>query len=124
MYFDKEEFYKTEIAPLIANIKSKCAAESVPFFMAFCTKNDTTGTKYEKEMVYPDSYNLELKKDLFPDLVNVTIGFKTVLPSEEEDLMNIDVDDLFIEDTDNDNDENGNENDLPEEEFDFTQKKQ
>lgn len=90
--FDKRDNYKDILEDKIMEIKRICHREKLPMFITVCVKNDESGTEYEKEMVSAATCNLSLKNDQIAKMVNVTLGFDTIQPTEtlvvdSEDLL-------------------------------------
>lgn len=79
--FNKEEFYNEEIEKRIIELKQLCNREKIPFFVAVCVKNDKHGTEYKKDMLTAQICDVELKDDIVPKLVNVTLGFDIIQPT-------------------------------------------
>lgn len=73
--FDKNEFYKKELKPLIEQIKLKCEANAVGFFISVCTENSEEETKYENDGNLPQSIGLELADDQLTRHLLVSRGF-------------------------------------------------
>lgn len=84
--FNKELVYKNSIEPLVNEIKKICCKEKMPMFIAVCVSNDKTKTEYEKDVVSADISEIKLTEDIIPNLINVTLGFDTVIPNEAIDL--------------------------------------
>lgn len=90
--FDKEQFYKEEILPLLTEIKKKCNRNRVPFYFSACVKNNEQESIYKNDMLAAYSNNIFLHDDRFPDYVNVFNGMTTVyknnvLEMEMEDVL-------------------------------------
>lgn len=50
-YYDKTEYVKDNIEPLVRQIKILCSSENIPMFISIATANDKTGTKYDNDVV-------------------------------------------------------------------------
>lgn len=79
--FNKEAFYNEEIEKKIIELKQLCNRENLPFFVAVCVKNDKNETEYKKDMLTAQICEVELKDDIIPKLVNVTLGFDIIQPT-------------------------------------------
>lgn len=81
--FDKTEEFKSEIEPLLDQIKSLCTVKGIPFFMTACIKNDANGSEYYTDGRFCGSGGFILKDDRITKHFNVATGFDTV-PHREE----------------------------------------
>ncbi len=84
--FDKEQFFKKNILPTVKQLVSLCSAYDIPMFFSSCVAEDGKESKYVNEAVTPESHQLKLTKDIFSDLLAVTLGFTTVPPIEKIDM--------------------------------------
>ena len=84
--FNKEEFYNEEIEKRVIELKQICAREKLPMFICICTQNDKNGTIYKKDMISPTTHGIELKENLIPKFVDVTLGFETVQPRQDIEI--------------------------------------
>ena len=84
--FDKEAFYNEEIVKRVFELKQICAREKIPMFISFCVKNDKSGSFYKHDMISPGPHEIEIKDNLFPKFVNVTLGFDTIQPRTDVEI--------------------------------------
>jgi hypothetical protein len=80
--FNKENIYNEKIQNLILEMKKICTLEGLPMFVAVCVSNDENGTVYKKDAVSANTSDIDLTNDIIPGLINVTLGFETVLPQD------------------------------------------
>ena len=74
--FNYEKLHKSEIQPLINEIKKICAKNKVPFFACVAVSNSEKGTEYEYDGVLPGFLNLKLGDDQFAKHLCVANGFE------------------------------------------------
>lgn len=77
--FDKTEFYKETLQPILSQLKMECASHNVPFFVTVVTKNSEAGTEYHSDMVLA-SAKTQLADDRISKMLLHMRGFPTVLP--------------------------------------------
>ncbi len=79
---DNTELYKNEIEPLLMKIRSICNENKIPYFTAFGTMVSENG-EYEKgvgllcQSLPPESMEIEVKDNKFPDFINIVNGATT-----------------------------------------------
>jgi hypothetical protein len=84
--FNKEKFYTANIEEKVNELVALCSQEDIPMFIAICVSNDNKKTCFKKEVVTAATHNIHLKEDIIPKLIDVTLGFDTVLPSKMTDI--------------------------------------
>ena len=82
--FDKTAVYRSAIAPLVKDLVKACAIHDVPLYLCAAVKNTDEKTEYVQDGVSAITSGLVLSDDWFPKMVNVSLGFDTVLRSESK----------------------------------------
>lgn len=100
--YDKQEFYKEEIANKVSELKLLCMQQKIPYYMAFAVANNEEDTEYVTEALIPFSNNIQLKRDRFPDYINIGNGFTTTpyvntIPEIDIDMINMEFEDEYEE---------------------------
>ena len=89
---DLTEKYKAHIAPLMRALCKECSIYGIPMYACVAVKNDENGTVYEQEGVSAITNGLTLKDDWFVKMVNVSLGFDTVLREDTTVVHNAEED--------------------------------
>ncbi|MDO4647448.1 MAG: hypothetical protein Q4B26_02270 [Eubacteriales bacterium] len=85
--FDKENEYKTLIAPEIKKIKKLCVENGIPFFFQACYKSEKSATTYANAGNLCGSNEIVLHDDKFTEHLKVELGFQTEVPSRMPMIM-------------------------------------
>lgn len=76
MTYDKETVFNEKIKKHIAEIRKICVLNGIPFFYAFCVKNDEKESKYKYHMFSGMETDLQPTQNNFPEFVKVMCGMK------------------------------------------------
>lgn len=76
MTYDKESVYNDKIKKHITEIRKICVLNGIPFFFAFCTKNDDNKSQYRYHMFSGMETELMPTQNNFPEFVKVMCGMK------------------------------------------------
>lgn len=82
--FNKRNEYESLILGKVEEIKRLCHMHKIPMFITVCVENTKDKTVYEKEMISASTCRYELIDDQIAKHVNVSLGFNTIQPSQEE----------------------------------------
>ena len=96
--FNKEEVVENELKKKIKEIKEICQKEKIPMFISLCYRNTDEKSYYYDDMIGSKSNGIILKDDRFRNYVNITNGFKTILPTNDIEMLDDDF--LSIDDFD------------------------
>lgn len=87
---ETDDFYKTDIEPLISALKNKCRKNKIPFFICVCTNPGTLvnncndnifqykNPEYKYNMVSPYYCKMNLNSDVIAECIKVSRGFHAV----------------------------------------------
>lgn len=93
--FDRTEDYEKKIKPLLKELNRLCVISGIPYFAAFCVKEQEGQTSYRNVVYSANSLNTKLSDDQICKHINVANGFDTVLHQPEVDFSAFDdMDDL------------------------------
>lgn len=99
--YDKREFYKKKVEPLVNEITKLCVLEGLPIFIAAPVTNTEKETSYVYDGIFTGSMQINLTDDKLEDFIMVTRGaeVKSLVAINEfsKDAMNYIMDDSFID---------------------------
>jgi hypothetical protein len=86
--FDKTEVFKSEIAPILGDIKEICKKEKIPFFFTLAvSEQGEAKTKCRQDALTPPGLGIALYDDRIRDHVLICLGgyiaLKTGIPHEK-----------------------------------------
>ena len=76
--YDKKEYYKEKIAPLIKEIKLLCDREHIPMFISIPIQDDGRDTIYQSSMLSCAAVGVKLSDDHLPKFACILNGFDVV----------------------------------------------
>ena len=86
--YNKKDYCKQEIEPLVAQLKTLCAKERIPFFFTACVADEEDNSEYYQELLSPGAIGIDIKDSKFERLMNVMRGFRTV-PMHQDDSLEL-----------------------------------
>lgn len=85
--FNKNEYYETEIEPLVNELRSKCNENKIPFFVAFGTMMKDglfpKGEGIKCTALIPEVLSIDSNDSFFADFINIVNGAQTVYGAPE-----------------------------------------
>ena len=80
-YYDKTDYYNSNIEPIVHELKKECGTNNIPFFITIATKNTETGTHYESDMILA-SAQTHLTDNRISKMLLALNGVDTKLPDQ------------------------------------------
>lgn len=88
--FDRTEDYNEKIKPILKELNRMCVICGIPYFGAFCIKEQDGKTYYKNILYSANSMSTILSDDQICKHINVANGFDTVLHQSELDFSAFD----------------------------------
>ena len=81
--FDETDYFESEIAEKLRELKVLLNRARIPFFFTACVKNDEKESVYKSTMIGKARFPLLLFDDKITKCLSVMAGFKTVFPNKD-----------------------------------------
>lgn len=82
--FNKTATFQENIAPIIEDLVKQCTIHNVPMFLTCAVTNNAKDTKYVRQIVSPDTRDLNLTNDEIQKHLCIQLGFDTIYRQEVE----------------------------------------
>lgn len=88
--FDRTKDYNEKIKPILKELNRMCVICGIPYFGAFCIKEQDGKTSYKNVLYSANSMSTILSDDQICKHINVANGFDTALHQPELDFSAFD----------------------------------
>lgn len=84
--FDRTKDYEEKIEPILLELNRQCVICGIPYFGAFCVKEQDGKTSYKNVLYSANTVGVVLTDDQLSKHINVANGFDTVFHQPELDF--------------------------------------